>query len=212
MAAPRSTYPALLDLRGARVLLLGAGRVALQKLKGLPPGLERALVVAPEISPALRRWAVSRPWVALAERTLRTTDLKGCRLLFCCADDAAANAQAAAWARRAGAWVCQAAEPSQGDLQVPAQFTAGGLTLTLSTGGASPALAKALRRRLQRQLAASDLAWLLAQLKRRRAALKAAPAAKRALLKRLTAAAALDLALAPRAAARRRRLQALLQG
>jgi precorrin-2 dehydrogenase/sirohydrochlorin ferrochelatase len=211
MGAPAS-YPAVLDLRGARVVVLGAGRVALQKLKGLPAGLERALVVAPQARPALAAWAAKRPWVELALRTLRAADLKGCRLLFCCADDAPANAQAAGWARGRGAWVCQAAEGPAGDLQVPAQFKAGGLRLTLSTGGASPALAKALRRRLQAQLSASDLAWLLAQLRRRRAALKSDPAAKRALLRRLTAPAALDLALAPRRADRRRRLRSLLQG
>jgi precorrin-2 dehydrogenase/sirohydrochlorin ferrochelatase len=208
----RAAYPAVLDLRGARVLVLGAGRVALQKLKGLPAGVAQALVVAPAARPALKAWAARRPWVKLALRPLKAADLKGCRILFCCADDAAANAQAARWARARGAWVCQAADPSQGDLQVPAQFTAGGLTLTLSTGGASPALAKALRQRLQGQWAASDLAWLLAQLERRRAGLKLAPAAKRALLDRLTAPSSLDLALAPRSAQNRRRLQALLEG
>lgn len=208
----RVAYPALLDLRGARVLVLGAGRVALQKLKGLPPGLERALVVAPQARPALRRWALTRPWVRLMLRRLKPSDLKGCRIVYCCADDSQANAQAAVWARAQGAWVCQTGDPAQGDLQVPAQLKAGGLTLTLSTGGASPALAKALRRRLQAQLAASDLAWLLGQLRRRRGALNAEPAAKRALLRRLTDPVALALALAPRQAGRRRRLRALLQG
>jgi siroheme synthase-like protein len=210
--APRGGYPAILDLRGARVLVLGAGRVALQKLKGLPAGLACARVVAPAARPQLKAWAAKRPWVELQLRPLRAADLKGCRLLFCCADDAAANARAAAWARARGAWVCQAAEPAQGDLQVPALAKAAGVTLTLSTGGASPALAKALRRRLQAQLSASDLGWLLAQLRRRRPGLRADGAAKRALLRRLTAPQALDLALAPRTAQGRRLLLALLQG
>jgi len=204
-------YPVVLDLRGARVLVLGAGRVALQKLKGLPKGLASVQVFSPQARPATRAWVRRRPEAAWLKRPLRAADLKGCRLLFCCSDDPRANARAAALARARGVWVCQAAEPGQGDLRVPSAFKAAGLSLTLSTGGASPALAKALRLRLQKQLNASDLAWLLAQLGRRRPALKAAPKAKAALLKRLLHGRGLDLALAPRRADRRRALMALLR-
>jgi siroheme synthase-like protein len=205
-------YSAVLDLAQARVLVLGAGRVAAQKLKGLPRGLASVQVFAPQARPAVRAWIKRRPGAVWLKRPLRAADLKGCRLLFCCSDDAAANARAAAWARARGAWVCQAAEPSQGDLRVPSTFKAAGLGLTLSTGGASPALAKALRLRLQKQLNASDLAWLLAQLGRRRQAFKADPQLKAAVLKRLLHGRGLDLALAPRRADRRRALLALFKG
>ncbi|HXC64483.1 MAG TPA: NAD(P)-dependent oxidoreductase [bacterium] len=204
-------YPVVLDLRAARVLVLGAGRVALQKLKGLPKGLASVRIFAPQARPALRSWLKRRPEAAWLRRPLRAGDLKGCRLLFCCSDDPRANARAAALARARGVWVCQAAEPSQGDLRVPSTFKAAGLGLTLSTGGASPALAKALRQRLQKQLNASDLAWLLAQLARRRQAFKADPRAKAALLRRLLGGRGLDLALAPRRADRRRALMALFR-
>jgi len=141
-------YPAVLDLRAARVLVLGAGRVAAQKLKGLPKGLASVKVFAPKARPAVQAWVKRRREASWLKRPLRATDLKACRVLFCCSDDPAANARAAAWGRAQGAWVCQAAEPSQGDLRVPSTFKAAGLSLTMSTGGASPALAKALRLRL----------------------------------------------------------------
>ena len=204
-------YPVVLDLRAARVLVLGAGRVALQKLKGLPKGLASVQIFAPQARPALRAWVKRRPEAEWLKRPLRAGDLKGCRLLFCCSDDAGANASAAALARARGVWVCQAAEPSQGDLRVPSTFKAAGLSLTLSTGGASPALAKALRLRLQKQLNASDLTWLLSQLAKRRPAFKADPQAKAALLRRLLSGRGLDLALAPRRADRRRALMALFR-
>jgi siroheme synthase-like protein len=204
-------YPAILDLRAARVLVLGAGRVALQKLKGLPKGTASIQVFAPRARPATRAWIRRRPEAAWLKRPLHAADLKGCRLLFCCSDDATANAHAAALARARGIWVCQAAEPAQGDLRVPSTFKAAGLSLTLSTGGASPALAKALRLRLQKQLNASDLAWLLGQLAKRRPAFKADPRAKAALLRRLLSGRGLDLALAPRRADRRRALMALFK-
>lgn len=209
--APPALYPASLDLSGARVLLVGGGAVALQKLRGLPRGLARATVVAPRFAPALKAWARGRAWVRLLPRPFRPGDARGCRLLFCCADAAPVNAAAARAGRARGAWVCQAAEPSQGDLRVPAVVRAAGLQLTLSTGGASPALARDLRRRLQADLRASDLAWLLRRLEALRPRLKADPALKRRLLKRLRSSGALGLALKPRSARCRRRLENILE-
>jgi siroheme synthase-like protein len=144
-------------------------------------------------------------------RAFEPGDLRGCRLLFCCTPDADLNAFAARQAKALGAWVCQAAEPSQGDLRVPAVIDAAGLMLTLSTGGASPALAKALRLRLEAWLKASDLGFVLEQLEQRRAALKADPAAKARLLGALCAPEALELMLAERSPARRKRLEKLLR-
>lgn len=211
MAAARALYPAVLDLTGAGVTVLGAGAVALQKLKGLPKGAAWIRVVAPQASPAVKAWVAKRPEARLELRAFEPADLRGCRLLFCCTPDRDVNAYAARQARALGAWTCQAAEPSQGDLRVPAVIAAAGLLLTLSTGGASPALAKALRRRLEAWLKASDLAWVLDQLERRRPALKADPAAKQRLLAAVSAPAALELMLAPRSAARRKRLEKLLR-
>lgn len=207
----RALYPATLDLSDAGVLVLGAGAVALQKLKGLPAGVGKVVIVAPQAGPEVRAWAAKHPQAELRLRGFEPQDLRGCRLLFCCASDADANAYAARQARALGAWVCQAAEPAQGDLRVPAVIEAAGLLLTLSTGGASPAIAKALRQRLEKQLKGSDLAFVLAELGKRRAALKADPKAKAKLLKALTAPKALDLMLAPRNAARHKQLLKLLR-
>lgn len=210
MAEP-ALYPATLDLSGTVVLVLGAGAVALQKLKGLPEGVRAVRIVAPQASPEVKAWAARHPKARLELRAFEPGDLRGCRLLFCCTSDPEVNAFAARQARALGAWVCQAADPAQGDLRVPAMIRAAGLLLTLSTGGASPALAKALRRRLESQLKAGDLAFVLSELARRRAALKAEPKAKARLLKALTAPKVLDLILAPRSPARRRQILKLLR-
>lgn len=210
-AAPHALYPATLDLAGATVVVTGAGAVALRKLKGLPRGLKRVLVVAPDFSGPLRSWARSRPEVKLVRRAFERGDLKGCRLLFCCTDDAGINASAARQARAKGIWVCQSSRPEDGDLQVPAVLRAGGLHLTLSTGGASPALAKALRAHFEATLNASDLRWFLRQLEVRRTKMKADPEFKARLLKRVLAPGVLSRILAPRSAAGRRRLQSLLK-
>jgi precorrin-2 dehydrogenase/sirohydrochlorin ferrochelatase len=210
-SAPPALYPASLDLKGSLVVVAGAGAVALRKLKGLPKGLGGALVVAPEISAALRAWARGRGWVKVLRRGFERRDLKGARLLFCCSDDGAVNSRAAQWARAAGVWVCQSSQPEQGDLRVPAVVRAGGLHMTLSTGGASPAMAKALRSHFESLLRASDLAWFLRQLEARRPKMKSDPKFKARLLRRLIAPSVLSSVLARRSPAGRRRLRTLLE-
>jgi siroheme synthase (precorrin-2 oxidase/ferrochelatase) len=93
-----------------------------------------------------------------------------------------------------------------GDFQVPAVGRAGRLKFVLSTGGSSPALAKALRRELERRLRASSVDWILGQLGRRRAWLKGNPRAKKKVVKALQEARFMRLLLDPSSAARRRAL------
>lgn len=211
MRAGRALYAATLDLTGATVVVLGAGKVAAQKLKGLPQGLAKVRVVAPAACPEVLAWVKKRPEAELQLRGFEPEDLRGCRLLFCCASDPEVNTYAARQARALGAWTCQAADPGQGDLRVPAVIHAAGLQMTLSTGGASPAMAKALRAHLEAWFKGSDLQWVLAQLDKRRGALKADPKAKAALLKGLGTPKALALILAPRSAARRKQIERLLK-
>jgi len=83
--------------------------------------------------------------------------------------------------------------------------------MTLSTRGASPALAKALRAHFEQLLAASDLKWLLGRLEALRPRLKADPAFKARLLERLHRKGLAARALARRSKAGRQRLQSLLK-
>lgn len=201
-------YTASLDLSGAKILIVGGGVVAAQKLKGLPKGAI-VTVVSPALSPGARAH-VRRLGASVRRRPFRSSDVRGKRLVFACTDGQGVNAAVAREARSAGAWVCVSDAPLLGDLQVPASGRAGRLRFTLSTSGASPALAKALRREWERRLRACGVGWLLGHLGRRRAWLKAHPRQKSALLKALTSAAAVSLMLEPATPSRRRALKALL--
>jgi precorrin-2 dehydrogenase/sirohydrochlorin ferrochelatase len=204
-------YPASLDLAHALVVVLGAGKVAAQKLKGLPEGVGQVRVVAPHVHAEVQAWLKKHPQAEHLARTLEPGDLRGCRLLFCCTPDTDLNAFAARQAKALGAWVCQAAEQDQGDLRVPAVVAVAGLHMTLSTGGASPALAKALRAHFEKSLKASDLAFVLGDLKKLRPTLKKDPALKAALIKRIASPVALALMLAPRNKVRHTKLKKMLR-
>ena len=67
----------------------------------------------------------------------RAEHLRGVVLAIAAAP-AAVNRAVVADARRAGVWVCSASDPGEGDFTVPAVWRDGPLTLTLSTGGATP--------------------------------------------------------------------------
>jgi siroheme synthase-like protein len=77
------------------------------------------------------------------------------------------NRRVIADARELGLWACSTSDPEEGDFTVPAVWRSGPLVLTVSTTGASPALAAALRVRAAEALgpAAPGLAALLAQLR-----------------------------------------------
>jgi precorrin-2 dehydrogenase/sirohydrochlorin ferrochelatase len=66
-------------------------------------------------------------------------------------DDRAVNARVSIAAQERGLWVNVADDPEYCTFIVPAQVRRGDLTLAISTGGASPAVAQKLRQELQQQ-------------------------------------------------------------
>ena len=85
-------------------------------------------------------------------RNYRRGDLRGARLVIAATDDPAVNELVCAEAKRRRLLVNCIAPPAAGNFIVPSQVRRGGITLAISTGGASPAFAKRLRRDLERFL------------------------------------------------------------
>lgn len=122
--------PISLDPKVIRVGLAGAGE-----------GLERkrALLAQAGVNPT----AVS---TGLALRV----DLTGLHVLFVAGLDAVSSAAIAREARAAGILVNVEDQPELCDFHVPALVRRGELLLTVSTGGKSPGLSRALREELER--------------------------------------------------------------
>ena len=153
-------YPIELDLSDRRVVVVGLGRVGRRKAVGLVAA--GATVVAidpmPDEPPPTGLTLVAEPY--------RADHLRGAALAFAAATPEV-NRRVVADAREVGVWVNAASEPGLGDFLVPASWSDGPISLTVSTAGASPALAAALRDRAAQALgpAPARLATALAELR-----------------------------------------------
>jgi siroheme synthase-like protein len=142
-------YPLFLDLDDAPVLVVGGGEVAERKIAGLLESGARVLVVALSATPAIARSARKKA-LQLERRGFKLPDLRGKRLVFAATNNLALNRRIAKSCRARGIPVNVAAPPEAGDAQVPAMVRRGAFCLAVSTGGASAALARHWRKRLEK--------------------------------------------------------------
>ena len=120
-------YPAFLDLRGKRVLVVGGGPIGRRKARSFGRCGARVKVVS---------------------RAFRPKDLQGAFLVCAATDREQLNARISALCRKKRIWVNVADRPALCDFIVPAVAAKEPLTVAISTGGASPGMAKFLRRRM----------------------------------------------------------------
>jgi precorrin-2 dehydrogenase / sirohydrochlorin ferrochelatase len=139
-------YPVNLVLAGRSCLVVGGGRVALTKVRGLTDAGARVTVVAPEVVPEV---------AALADvvelRPYRAGEAAGHRFVIAATGDPQVNQQVYDDGESAGVWVNSADDPHRCSAILPARVRQGRLTLTVSTGGHSPAVAAWVRERLARE-------------------------------------------------------------
>lgn len=133
-------YVACVDLDDRSVLVVGAGRVAHEKVRGLLDCGAAVTVVAPEVSPEVAALPVQ-----LLRRTYRRSDLDGRYLVVAATADPAVNTRVFADAE-ARALLCNVVDvPELCSFILPALHREDPITVAISTGGASPVLAQRLR-------------------------------------------------------------------
>lgn len=140
-------YPIFLSLQGRPVLVVGAGRVALRKTKGLIDAGARVTVVAPECDSEFD----SLP-VRLVRRPFCAADLAGHVLVFAATNDRLTNHRIGVAAKGRGILANIADSARECDFIVPARLSRQGLHLAISTGGDNPRLAADLRKKLEELL------------------------------------------------------------
>ena len=141
-------YPVFLEVRERRCIVCGGGNVALRKVEALLRAEALVTVIAPEVCPELAQMADDR-MIAVTQREYREGDLEGAFVVVAATDDREANRGIAADARKHNCLVNAVDDAGCSDFIVPAAVNRGPLTIAVSTGGRSPALARKLRTLLE---------------------------------------------------------------
>lgn len=141
-------YPIFLDLQGKRTLVIGGGRVAERKARSLLKSHAHVMVISPELTSGLRR-LVQAGRIIHKQRKFISSDLNGVRLVICATNDTAVNRKTAGQAEKRGILYNVVDVPELCNFIVPSTVRRGDLTVAISTGGSSPALAKKIRREIE---------------------------------------------------------------
>jgi precorrin-2 dehydrogenase/sirohydrochlorin ferrochelatase len=148
-------YPLFLDLAGRLVVVIGGGAVGRRKAAALLAAGAHVRLVCLEPRPA----EMDDPVLEWLQTSYVAEHLAGAVLVFAAAS-VEINARVVTDARARGVWVNAASGPEPGDFQVPATVRRGDLVVAIGTGGAAPAVAAALRRRLEAELDETFASWV----------------------------------------------------
>lgn len=150
-AAAKVWYPLFLDIEGKRTIVVGGGKVGLRKAQGLMDAGAHVYVVSPHFHPGFEDLTVAR-----IERPYQPGDLEGAHLAFAATNDRTVNHQVSEDARKLGIPANIADAPQECNFIVPARATVDGIQIAISTGGADPRRAAALRKRIDALLNPPD--------------------------------------------------------
>jgi siroheme synthase-like protein len=144
-------YPVSLDLDGRPCVVVGGGVIAQRRVEALLEAGAAVTVVSPGLTPALED-LVREGRIRHVARAYSPGDLAGAALALAAADDTTVTPAVAREARERGIWLNAADDPAHCDFVLPGIVRRGVLTVAVGSGGASPALTRALREYLDREL------------------------------------------------------------
>jgi siroheme synthase-like protein len=160
--------PLALRLSGKEVLVVGAGRIGTGKAALLVDAGARVTIIARDVLAELPRGLT-----ALEQREYREGDLRGYALVVSATGDATVNDLVVAEAHRENVWLNVVDDPERSDFYFTAVHRDGDVVVSVSTEGASPALAQELRTMIAERLP-DNLGDVADQLRRERADFHAA--------------------------------------
>ena len=165
-------YPVGLDLTGKVVLLVGGGTVAEGKIDALLEANASVTLVSPEVTSRLADLAAKRR-LSWKRRTFAPEDLIGAFVVIAATDQRDLNARIAALARSQSILVNAVDDAPNCDFIAMSVIRRGELQVAISTGGASPAMARWVREELE-AIVPDEFGPLLEVLGKVRAELKGA--------------------------------------
>jgi siroheme synthase-like protein len=158
--APPHFYPVSLDVSGRPCLVVGGGRVAARKARTLLDCGAAVTVIAPSLGDDME--ALVPSLYAIERREYGGGDASTFRLVVTATGIPEVDGAVYSDAEAAGVWTNSADDLAHSSFILPAVHRDGAVTVSVSTGGLSPALASWLRTRVAAEC--GDGIGLLAQL------------------------------------------------
>ena len=156
----------LVGLPSRQAIVVGGGAVAARKVEGLLEAGAQVKVISPLLTRELQLMA-SAGAITFLPRPYQDGDLEGAYLVIAATDDPTVNQSVWTEAERRGCLINVVDDPQHSNFILPAVVRRGEVSVAVSTGGNSPALARRLRERIEKLIGPEygALAELLGELR-----------------------------------------------
>jgi precorrin-2 dehydrogenase/sirohydrochlorin ferrochelatase len=144
-----SYYPAFLRLEGKKCVVIGGGKVAERKILSLLEANAIVVLVSPDATPFLAKLAEEGK-ITWIKDTFKPDYLEGAWLVFACTNQREVQREVFQACEERKIFCNVVDQPDVSSFIVPSVVKRGALTLAISTSGASPAVSRRLRERLER--------------------------------------------------------------
>lgn len=138
----------LIGLDARQTIVIGGGNIATRKVEGLLSTGARIRVISPLLTPELRRLADAGK-VDFLSRSYQQGDLENAYLVIAATNDSDVNRAVWEEARQRGCLINVVDDPQHSNFILPAVVQRGEMSIAITTGGNSPALARRLRERIE---------------------------------------------------------------
>lgn len=146
-----SYLPVAINLQNKRILIVGGGKVAAQKLRTLIKFTKEIRVVAKTFSEELNHYPILK-----AEKPYDTADIQDAELIYACTDNKRVNQQVAKDAKLKGKLVNLADNPEFSDFISSAIYQHGDVTISVNSGGQKVKKSVQLRNKIRQWLEGSS--------------------------------------------------------
>jgi siroheme synthase-like protein len=153
-------YPIFLGISGKKCVVVGGGEIALRKVRALIEHEAELKVISPELCLELAQMA-EKGVIMVLQRSYNDGDLEGAFMVIAATDDGKINGKVAREARERGILVNVVDGPEQSTFIAPSYLRRGGLAIAVSTDGKSPALARKIRTKLEKDFGAEYASLVL---------------------------------------------------
>ncbi len=143
-------YPVNLVLEKKKCVVAGAGAVAARKVRRLLECGAFVSVISPKITSGLKRLAEKKK-ISFKNKGLELKDLNGACLVIAATSDRKINSFVSSYCRKKGVLINVVDSPLECNFILPSVVRRGSLTISISTDGISPSLAKKIRQDLEKK-------------------------------------------------------------